>query len=177
MNSAEQVAPAAPSRSLASHVLEDGFFAGVIGAGLVALWYLVLDLAGGRPLYTPSLLGSVLFKGATDLAVIPVEPQVVAWYTAVHFLVFLGVGMVASWLATQFDRFPTVGVAILFLFVIFETGFFIFAFTVGRAVLGTLGLWTIAVANLLAAAGMALYLLRRHPMALRNMNRIWTDQE
>jgi hypothetical protein len=70
-----------------------------------------------------------------------------------------------------------VGIAILFLFVIFETGFFVFALTVGRAVLGTLGLWTIAVANLLAAAGMSTYLLRRHPAALRNMNRIWTDQE
>jgi hypothetical protein len=34
-----------------------------------------------------------------------------------------------------------------------------------------------AVANLLASAGMALYLVRRHPEALRNMNRIWADQE
>jgi hypothetical protein len=174
---AEQATPAAPTRSPASHVLEDGFFAGVIGAGLVAVWYLLLDLVGGRPLFTPSLLGSVLFKGATDAAGVVVEPQVVAWYTAVHFLAFLGLGMVSSWLAAQFERFPTVGVAMLFLFVIFETGWFIVAFTVGRAVLGTLGLWTIAIANLLAAAGMATYLLRRHPMALRNMNRIWTDQE
>lgn len=177
MNIAEQTAPAAPSRSFASHVLEDGFFAGTIGAGLVAAWYLALDLVGGRPLFTPALLGSVLFRGASDTAGIVIDPQVVAWYSAVHFLAFLGVGMVASWLAAQFERFPTVGIAILFLFVIFETGFFVFALTVGRAVLGTLGLWTIAVANLLAAAGMSTYLLRRHPKALRNMNRIWTDQE
>jgi hypothetical protein len=68
-------------------------------------------------------------------------------------------------------------VAILFLFVIFETGFFVFAFTIGRAILGTLGLWTIGVANLLAAGGMSVYLLRRHPTALSNMGRIWTDQE
>ena len=60
---------------------------------------------------------------------------------------------------------------------IFETFFFIFAFTAGKMVLGTLGLWTIAVANLLAAAGMSFYLLRRHPDALRKMDRIWTDQE
>jgi hypothetical protein len=177
MDTAEPTAPPAPTRSVAAQVLEDGLFAGAIGACLVALWYFVLDTIAGRPLFTPSLLGSVLFKGATDAAGIVIEPQVVAWYTAVHAMAFLGVGIVASWLATQFARFPTVGVAILFLFVIFETGFFIFAFTVGRAVLGTLGLWTIAIANLLAAAGMALYLLRRHPEALRNMNQIWTDQE
>ena len=35
----------------------------------------------------------------------------------------------------------------------------------------------IVVANLLAAAGMSTYLLRRHPTALSNLGRIWTDQE
>lgn len=176
MHTADSAAPAAP-RSVTTQVLEDGFFAGVIGAGLVAAWYLALDLVGQRPLYTPSMLGAVLFRGATDPTAVVIQPDLVAWYSAVHFLVFLAVGFLASWLAVQFDRFPTVGVAILFLFVIFETGFFVFAFTIGRAILGTLGLWTIAVANLLAAGGMALYLLRRHPTALSNIGRIWTDQE
>ena len=37
-----------------------------------------------------------------------------------------------------------------------STAVFVFAFTIGRAILGTMGLWTIAVANLLAAAGIAL---------------------
>lgn len=177
MSTAEPTAAPAPTRSVAAQVLEDGLFAGSIGAGVVAVWYLILDSIAGRPLFTPALLGSVLFRGATDAASVVIDPQIVAWYTAVHFLAFLGVGIIASWLATQFDRFPSVGVAILFLFVLFETMFFVFAFAAGRIVLGTLGLWTIAVANLLAAAGMALYLLRRHPNALRNMNRIWTDQE
>jgi hypothetical protein len=176
MNSAESTAPATPARA-STHLLEDGFFAGVIGAVLVALWYLVLDLFNGRPFYTPALLGSVLFKGVTDLSTVRIEPQVVAWYTAVHFLAFLAFGLVASWLATQFERFPSVWVAILFLFVTFESAFFFAAFAVARGVLGTLGLWTVAVANLLAAAGMVTYLLRRHPDALRNMNQIWRDQE
>ena len=65
MQTADSAAAAAP-RSVTTQVLEDGFFAGVIGAGLVAAWYLVLDLLGQRPLYTPSMLGAVLFRGATD---------------------------------------------------------------------------------------------------------------
>jgi len=65
----------------------------------------------------------------------------------------------------------------LFLFVIFETAFFIFALTVGKHLLGTLGMWTIAVANLLAAAAMALFLHYRHPSAIGNLNQIWEDQE
>ena len=176
MATVERAAVAAP-RSVTTQVLEDGFFAGVIGAGLVATWYLVLDVLAQRPLYTPSMLGAVLFRGATDPSAVVIQPDLVAWYSAVHFFAFLAMGFITSWLAVQFDRFPTVGVAILFLFVIFETGFFVFAFTIGRAILGTLGLWTIAVANLLAAAGMSIYLLRRHPQALSNMGRIWTDQE
>ena len=177
MSTAEPTAAPASTRSATSHILEDGLFAGTIGGGLVALWYLVLDSIAGRPLFTPALLGSVLFKGATDTAAVAIEPQVVAWYTAVHFLSFLGIGLIASWLATQFERFPSVWVAILFLFVVFESGFFFLAFAAGRVILGTLGLWTIAIANLLASAGMATYLLRRHPGALGKMNRIWTDQE
>ena len=177
MSTAEPAAATTHHRSETAQILEDGLFAGAIGALLVALWYLVLDTIAGRPLFTPSLLGSVLFKGAVDAASVRIEPQVVAWYTAVHGLAFLGVGLVASWLAAQFERFPATGVAILFLFVIFETAFFIFAFTAGKAVLGTLGLWTIAVANLLASAGMALYLMRRRPDAVRNIDRIWKDPE
>ena len=177
MATAETLQSRSTTRSLTSQILEDGFFCGVLGAGIVALWYLVLDSIAGRPLYTPSLLGTFLFKGPVDMATVTVQPEIVAWYTAVHFLAFLGVGMVAAWLAAHFERFPAVGIAILFLFVIFETSFFIFALTVGKHLLGTLGMWTIAVANLLAAAGMAFFLHRRHPSALRNMQQIWEDQE
>ena len=165
------------TRSLASQILEDGFFCGMLGAGIVALWYLILDTLGGHPFYTPSLLGSLLFQKGAVASAVTVQPAIVAWYTAVHALAFLLVGMVAAWLAAQFEKFPAVGIAMLFLFVIFETAFFIFAVAVGKSVLGTLGLWTVAVANLLAAAGMAGYLWWRHPSAVRNMKDIWTQQE
>jgi hypothetical protein len=165
------------ARSLTSQILEDGFFCGVLGAGIVALWYLILDSLAGRPLFTPSLLGSLLFQKGAMLANVTVQPSIVAWYTAVHALAFLAVGMVAAWLAAQFEKFPAVGIAMLFLFVIFETAFFIFALAVGKTVLGTLGLWTVAVANLLAASAMAGYLWWRHPSAVRNMKAIWTEQE
>lgn len=177
MDTVESATAPAEGRSLASQILEDGFFAGILGATVVALWYLVLDTLAGRAFYTPSLLGSLLFRSAPDAASVAVQPAIVAWYTAVHFLAFLGIGMIASWLAAQFEKFPAVGIAMLFLFVLFETAFFIFAFAIGRSVLGTLGLWTVAVANLLAAAAMAGYLYYRHPSAVRNMKRIWEDQE
>jgi hypothetical protein len=177
MDTAHPAATQTTGRSLASQVLEDGFFVGVIGAAIVALWYLVLDSLAGRPLFTPSLLGSILFRGASDASQVTVSASTVAWYTAVHVLAFLGVGIVASWLAMQFEKFPAVGIAMLFLFVVFEAAFFFFAIAVGRNILGVLGLWSVAVANLLAAAAMAAYLWWRHPQAVRGMNRIWRDQE
>ena len=177
METVHPAKPAAATRSLTSQILEDGFFCGVLGAFVVALWYLVLDSLAGHPLFTPSLLGSLLFRKGVELSNVTVQPAVVAWYTAVHALAFLGVGMVSSWLAAQFEKFPAVGIAILFLFVIFWTAFFVFAVAVGTTILGTLGLWTVAVANLLAAAAMAGYLWWRHPSAVRNMREIWTNQE
>lgn len=177
MDTVGPIGSQAGTRSLAVQILEDGFFCGVIGAGVVALWYLILDTIAGRPLFTPSLLGSLLFQKNAALGNITVQPSIVAWYSAVHAFTFLVVGMVAAWLAAQFERFPTVGIAMLFLFVIFETAFFIFALAVGKSILGTLGLWTIAVANLLASLAMAAYLWWKHPSAVRNMQRIWTAQE
>ena len=177
MDTVGPVDPPAGSRSFAAQILEDGFFCGVIGGSVVALWYLVLDSLAGRPLFTPSLLGSLLFQKGAVLSNVTIQPSIVAWYTAVHALAFLAVGMVAAWLAAQFERFPAVGIAMLFLFVMFETAFFIFALAVGKSVLGTLGLWTIAVANLLAAFAMAAYLWWKHPSAVRNMQQIWTAQE
>ena len=165
------------ARVLASQIAEDGFFCGVLGAAIVAGWYLVLDALAGRPLFTPALLGSLLFKSGADASHVAIQPAIVAWYTAVHFFAFLGVGMVAAWLAAQFERFPAVGIAMLFLFVIFETAFIIFAVAVGKNLLGSLGLWTIAVANLLAALAMAGYLWWRHPSAVHNLDRIWADQD
>ena len=46
-------------------VLREGLVAGVIGAAVVALWFLFVDLARGAPLFTPALLGAAVFFGAT----------------------------------------------------------------------------------------------------------------
>ena len=48
---------------------------------------------------------------------------------------------------------------------------------VGAQVMGRLQPWTVVVANLLAAGGMALYQWRRHPSALKNVERLWQDEE
>jgi len=57
---------AVPPLSVSTTLME-GFITGIIGAGVVAAWFLLLDTLQHVPLWTPSLLGTVLFKG-TDAA-------------------------------------------------------------------------------------------------------------
>ena len=45
-------------------ILEDGVLAGLVGAIVVAVWFLVLDLFHGTPFATPSLLGRAVFLGS-----------------------------------------------------------------------------------------------------------------
>lgn len=172
----------APSRPIApplsvSTILTEGFITGIIGAGIVAAWFLLLDTIQHEPLYTPSLLGTVLFKGAGAAADHQIDPGMVAAYTIVHHVAFVGVGVVASFLVSEMEHVPPLGIALLFLFVFFETAFHIFLLAVGEPLLGNEGIafWGVAVANLLAAAGMAGYLWYRHPRLLIYFNRIWDE--
>lgn len=168
--------PIAPPLNVPT-ILTEGFIAGIIGAGIVALWFLLLDWMQRVPLYTPSLLGTVLFKGADAASEhTRIDPGMVAAYTIVHHIAFVGVGIVASFLVTEMERIPPLGIALLFLFVFFETGFHIFMLAIGQPLLGAIAFWGVAVANLLAAGGMAAYLWYRHPRLLIHFDRIWDEE-
>jgi hypothetical protein len=161
-----------------SDMLLDGLFTGVIGAVAVAIWFLVLDLIRGQPLFTPALLGSVLLHGSGALSgPITVAPLEVATYTAFHALAFMVVGVVFSWLMTMFERFPIVFFVLLVLFLSLMVGFFALDAALGARLTGQLQAWTIVVANLLAAACMALYQWKRHPSALGRIERLWEDED
>jgi hypothetical protein len=155
--------------------LMEGFITGIIGAGVVAAWFLLLDTIQHVPLWTPSLLGTVLFKGADAAAShSQVDPGMVAAYTLVHHAAFIGVGIIASFLVSEIERIPPLGIALVFLFVFFETAFQIFLLAMGEPLLG--GVWGVAIALLLAAAAMGAYLWYRHPAVLTHFSRIWHEE-
>ncbi len=149
-----------------SRLYQDGFIAGTIGAGTIALWFLILDLIKGRPLFTPSILGTALFKGVGALGTseaLAISPEMVIWYTFVHWLVFALVGCAASRLLGSAERNPNLGFGILLLFVVFEFGFLAVVTIFARPVLAELAWPTVLIGNLLAAVTMGLYFWRRHP--------------
>ena len=50
-----------------SAVYREGFIAGTLGAITVAVWFLIIDTLQGRPLYTPTVLGTAVFQGREAL--------------------------------------------------------------------------------------------------------------
>jgi hypothetical protein len=140
--------------------------AGVLGALTIALWFLLLDTLSGRPLWTPTVLGTALFRGGAGLGTpetLPVSVEMVLMFTWVHILVFAGLGGIVARLLDHVERHPSSGFGVLLLFVVFQFGFIVAATVFAAPVLRALSPWSILVANLLAAAAMTAYFRQRHP--------------
>lgn len=143
--------------------LQEGFIAGLIGAGAVAVWFLIVDTVDGHPLYTPALLGSAVFWGLRDPTALQIAFPVVIGYTMIHLVAFWLVGMVAAFLAALVDRIPATLFLVVVFFAFIEVGFYIVVYMAARPLLGALAWTSVAVGNALAAAGMGYYLWRAHP--------------
>jgi hypothetical protein len=141
-----------------------GLAAGFIGYAAVALFFAIFNLAAGRsPFFTAAFLGDALFYGVRDPAAVVVWPGPVFAYNGVHLLMFLMLGMVASWLALLSERGPQFWYlgTIVFLFVVFHLYGFVLLVTGGvQSVLPT---WAVFASTLVAGTAMFAYLLRVHP--------------
>ncbi|UCE85835.1 MAG: hypothetical protein JSU66_16145 [Deltaproteobacteria bacterium] len=150
-------------------ILEDGVLSGILGAAVVAAFFLLLDFVRGEPLHTPSLLGSVLFLGKSVEEVTTVSAMIVFAYTGLHVLVFMFAGAILAWMVSQFEANPQFGMVLLLIFLLFEAVLFGFEVTVVPSLVGELGAWAVGLANLLSAVVMFGYLLRRHPEAMSRL--------
>lgn len=178
MSAARRHPAVAPTPVTLPTVLEDGIFAGVIGAVLLAGWFLLLDTLNGHPFNTPALLGTLVTQGAAAMATMNgISPQPIAVYTGLHLATFIVVGTIAAYLWAQFEHYPILGFVMLVGFLAFELGFFALDLALGFHLMGRLGAWSVAAGNLLAAAGMFVYLRSRHPHALTGMNKLWADED
>jgi hypothetical protein len=152
-----------------SRVYAEGITAGVLGGAAIAVWFFIVDIVNGHPFYTPSVLGTALFRGGAGLespATLPISFEMVAVFTWIHFLVFAVIGGAAARLLAVAETMPNSGFGILLLFVVFECGFIVVSMSLAAPVLDAIGPFAVLVGNLLAAAVMVAYFRRRHP-ALR----------
>lgn len=144
-------------------VVREGFAVGLIGAGSVAVWFLIVDLIAGRPLFTPAVLGSAAFQGLRDPAMVVIGAQAVGAYTALHLLLFLLVGLIAAAMVAEAEKSPQVLWLLAEFFFVFEFGFYAGVAIVFAPLLAALAWINVAVGNLIAAVGMGYYLWRAHP--------------
>ncbi len=141
----------------------EGTITGLIGAGLVALWFFIFDLAAGMPFRTPSALGTILFRGDIAPGGRGVMPGMVVGFTIVHVVLFILAGMGLTFLFHLAARNPVwrmgVWIGLVVAFALFAGLTFMLTTATGER----LPLWSVLGGAFAGVAGMAGYLWRRHP--------------
>jgi hypothetical protein len=141
----------------------ESLYCAAIGGSVIALFFLAIDAWNGQPLWTPSLLGGVLFGGVEAQAVTEVRMDWVAYATIAHFLVFTAIGVGVTLIAHEVELHSRHPFTILFgVFAVIEWIFLVAGMFLLPGVISYLGFWRVAGANLLAAAGMAAFLWKSH---------------
>ncbi|MGD8496920.1 MAG: hypothetical protein PVF05_12095 [Gemmatimonadales bacterium] len=158
-------------------VIRQGIVAGLIGALVVAVWFLVVDSIAGRPLFTPGALGSAILHGASGPPGVDVSAATVLGYTLIHVAAFLLAGVLVSGLVTQAERAPYLVFGMILLLVIFETFFIAIVAMLGSWLMEELAWWSVLVGNVLAAASMGAYMLKVHPKLRASLKdeRLWAE--
>lgn len=150
-------------------VVAEGFVTGLLGAGAVALWFFLLDIAAGQPFRTPAALGSALLLGAASPAEVEVNVGIVAAYTVVHVAAFWAVGALFVAVARQLERVPPLAYMVVLAFIVVEAVSFGALVSFGQWIVGALSVWAIGVGNLLGVGAMAWWVWRQHPVLRRRV--------
>jgi len=149
--------------------VREGVFAGIMGAAVVAAWFLILDMViQGRPLFTPNLLGQLVLARGTPVDLATLRPGLIAGYTVLHFVLFALFGIALTHLVHLAARYHIWRFALLLLVVVFEVFFIGFSFMFFAGTKGVFHWWAILIGNTAALVVMGSYLLRTHP-ALREL--------
>jgi hypothetical protein len=140
-------------------VWQDGLISGGIGYALISVYFAVSNLVVGLPaLDTVESLGAALFGGT--------NPGQMIAYNGLHLSVFLVLGLIAAVLIHEVELHP----ALWYLLFFVALAGFIFSYLFMAVVasrIAHLDAYTVAVGNLVAASGTALFLFLRHPGMLR----------
>jgi hypothetical protein len=154
--------------ALTSPTIRQGLVVGLIGYASVAALYAAFDFFAARgALYTVDLLGKSVFDGLRDPAVLGLPMQLdttaIVWYSVLHLLISLIIGLIVTGLVEQAERQPSQAPIVLFTIV---AGFVVTILAVGlltRPIRPLLPWWSIVVANAIAVLLAGGYLLHKRP--------------
>lgn len=175
-NSRRPGAEAPPARGGWGDVLCDAFYSAGIGGSIVALLFLLVDALEGQPFFTPTLVASVLFLDMPAGQVRETRLDLVAYYTLVHFAGCGISGLIVALAVRRAElrsRHPLL--LLLATFLALQLAFYAGASWLAPGVLERVGTGRVTAVNLLAAIGVAAFLLVEHrPRAPRWFRRLGT---
>jgi len=145
-------------------VLRDGVIAGLIGATAVAVWFFIVDVIAGHPLFTPDTLGHALFS-VTGPVAMHERGAFIAAYTVFHYAAFIVAGIIAASVVDMAGEEPSVVLLAVLIFVAFEIGFYAFVAILQHSTpLGALAWYQVLIGNIIAAVAMCWHLWRARPV-------------
>lgn len=151
----------------------DGAVAGLIGAAVIALWFLIFDAAHGEPLRTPASLAAALLHGASAPVMNGAAWTLVGEYTVAHFGLFALIGVCGALMLSASEDKPELFPALLVFTCAFEV-FFIFAVMLfGPAAQAATLWWKGLIGNLMATAAMLAWFFWRQPALAERLLGRW----
>ena len=143
--------------------LTQGLIAGLIGYAAVAVFFLLVNVIGGRsPFHTAAALGSVLFYGLQDPANLVIEPGPVIAYNGLHLILSIVAATVAAWLLFETERHHFIW---YFVFFVFLAGFvysLVLIGVVGAEISHIVPWWSVLAANVIWLLSLGCYLWYQH---------------
>jgi hypothetical protein len=143
--------------------IRDGITTGLIGAAVVALFFLGVDLIRGAPGLTPSVLGQVFVLREPSAVTNQVNASAAILFTVVHLLVFVFYGLTLSALTRRGETSSIARYALVALVVAYVPFFLGVLAVAGETTRGLFPAWSVLTANLIAGAAMVYYLWSHRP--------------
>lgn len=156
-----------------TRIIIDGAVAGIIGAIVVAVWFLIFDLIRGHALETPALLAATILHGSRGIEIHHQLKALALEYSLLHFGAFIAFGIAGGLLLEACETEAALLFSLGIFFIAFEVFFIAVVLFLGPNVMAALTWWGIIVGNLLATAAMLSYFFWRHPALARNLLGGW----
>lgn len=153
------------------HTIREGLIVGLLAYAAVAVFYSMFDLLASRGmLFTVDMLGKAVFRGLRDPSVLLFPSQLdqgaILLYNGLHLFLSLNIGLIVTSLVVQAERHPSRAPMIFLAIFLGGVATVLAVGFLTQPMRPVLPLWSITVANALAALLAGIYLLTRHPRLL-----------
>ncbi len=156
-----------------ARIVIDGAVAGIIGAVVVALWFLIFDTIRGHAFETPALLAATILHGTHSAQLHRALSLLTLEYSIIHLAAFIAFGIAGGLLLETCETESSLLFSLAIFFAAFEVFFIAVVLFLGPNVMAELTWWGIIVGNLLATGAMLSYFFWRHPALAWNLLGGW----